>query len=684
MQFMKQLITLTAIFLLTICSSYSQTNEQDSLTILLAYQKQDSAKVDTSLELIKSLYYANNYKKALLYINQSEKLASMLKYDKGTAEIKYFKALIYTQKDDYYNALDNYSKSAHLFKQLNDSLGIAKVNNSIGLIEIKRGNYNKGLRFSLSALNIFEKKNLKQELSLAYNNLSEAYFNTKQFDKALEFNSKALQVREQLKDTTGIILSTNKIAQLYSMRKEHRRAIEYYERTLNYLDAEKDKDIRGDILPKIGKEYLQFNDFEKATTYLFDALNLNRSIKNNTGILKSLNNLANLNLKLNKVRLAEFHLNEAYTLTTQVDNDEELLENYRLRVVIDSIKKDYKNAFNWQREYHALKAKIEKANAIPLTFDEPSNIDTTFDNATISQNTTVSDNTITKKLKLIIYGLIIVLIILGAILISILIRKKIKSTSITQLEETNEQFILEKEAILEQIKHLEDINQVKDRLFSIVSHDLKDSITSIKAFLDLLKEDSISKKEFDDLIPELSDNADNASALLLNLLNWSKSQMQNLEPKPESFNIQDVFKEKMSLIQKKVEQKRIVLLDESIKDFVFADRSMIEIVIQNLLANAVKFSKIGDVITISNRERNSNVLICIEDTGIGISKENQKKLFENSGFTTRGTNEEKGTGLGLSICKDLVELNNGTIWVESEPNLGSKFFVELPKIKSVS
>jgi len=679
---MKQLITLTAI-LLTIYSSFSQTYEQDSLTILLAYQKQDSTKIDTSIELIKSLYNTNNFKKALLYINQSERLASTLKYIKGTAEIKYYKALIYTQKDDYYNALDNYIKSAYLFKQLNDSLGIAKVNNSIGLIEIKRGNYTKGLRFSLSAIDIFEKKDLKRELSLAYNNLSEAYFNTKQFDKALEFNSKALKVREQLQDTTGIISSTNKIAQLYSMRKEHRKAIEYYEKTLNYLDAEKDKDIRGDILPKIGGEYLQFNDFEKATTYLLDALKLNRSIKNNTGILKSLNNLANLNLKLNKVRLAEFQLNEAYTLTNKVDSDEDLLENYRLRVAIDSIKKDFKNAFNWQREYHALKAKIEKSKVISLTFEDPSNIDTTFDSTTIPQHTTVSKNTFARNLDLIVYGLVIALIISIILLISILINKKSKSTSITQLEEKNDQFKLEKEAILDQVKHLEDINQVKDRLFSIVSHDLKDSITSIKAFLDLLKENSISQEEFNELIPELSDNADNASALLLNLLNWSKSQMQNLEPKPELFNIQEVFKEKMSLIQKKAEQKRIVLLDESIEDSVFADRSMVEIVIQNLLANAVKFSKIGDVITISNRERNSNVLICIEDTGIGISKENQKKLFKNSGFTTRGTNEEKGTGLGLSICKELVELNNGTIWVESETNLGSKFFVELPKKKSV-
>jgi signal transduction histidine kinase len=228
--------------------------------------------------------------------------------------------------------------------------------------------------------------------------------------------------------------------------------------------------------------------------------------------------------------------------------------------------------------------------------------------------------------------------------------------------------------------HLEEVNQVKDKLFSIVSHDLKDSISSIKAFLDLLKEDSISKEEFNDLIPELSENANNASALLFNLLNWSKSQMQNLEPKPELFNMQEVFHNKMALVEQKVEDKRIVLIDESQRDFVYADKSMVEIVIQNLITNAVKFSRTGDVITVSNQDFNGKALICIEDTGVGISRENIDKLFNaNNNFTTVGTKNEKGTGLGLTIAKDLVELNNGRIWVESTQNVGSKFFIELPK-----
>lgn len=681
---MKQLITLTA-FLFTIVSSFSQTKEQDSLVMQFAFQKLDSTKVDTSIELIKSFYETQDFQNALGYISQTEKLSASLNYHSASAQIKYYKALIYAQNNDYFNAIDNYNTSLRLYNQLQDSLGIAKVNNSIGLIEIKRGNYNRGLRYSLSAIDIFESKNLRSELSSAYNNLAEAYFMTNQVDKALEFNTKALQVREQLRDSSGIKSSTKNIAILYSMRKEHRRAIEYFEKLLALLDPQDANDmiIRGEILPRIGDEYLQFNDYQKAATYLLDGLRLNRSTDNKAGILRSLNSLAQLNFQQRKVRLAEVQLNEAYGLTRQVEDDEQLLKNYKIRVAVDSAKGNFRSAFRWQREYHDLDNKLKEEKSTPLVIEEePYDIEQPTSTPTDNNVLPVDDKKL-KQFKLLTY------ILGGALLIALiayiltLMNGKNRKEQLEELEETNKQYKLQNDSILEQTRHLEEMNQVKDRLFSIVSHDLKDSITGVKAFLDLLREDSISQEEFDELIPELSENADNAAALLMNLLNWSKSQMQNLEPKPELFNIQDVFQDKMNLVQKKVEQKNIIMLDESIKDFVYADRSMIEIVIQNLLANAVKFSRVGDVITISNRERNGNVLICIEDTGVGISEENQKKLFKNGGFTTRGTNAEKGTGLGLSICKQMVELNYGKIWVESEPNLGSKFFVELPKAKPI-
>jgi len=158
--------------------------------------------------------------------------------------------------------------------------------------------------------------------------------------------------------------------------------------------------------------------------------------------------------------------------------------------------------------------------------------------------------------------------------------------------------------------------------------------------------------------------------------------MESLEPKPEYFNLQEIFRDKLKLVSKKIKNKKIILVDETNPDTIYADRSMIEIVIQNLLTNAVKFCHSGDVISISNSSSNRKALFYIKDTGVGISKENQEKLFKSNSFTTVGTTNEKGTGLGSSICKDLVELNHGKIWVESSVNIGSKFYVELPKERS--
>ncbi|GFZ91554.1 hypothetical protein GCM10011531_24020 [Aquaticitalea lipolytica] len=681
---MKQLITLAAFFSALFC--FSQTNEIDSLSLQLAYQKQDVSKVETSMHLIRALYKANDYKKALMYIDETERLSKSLNYTKGNAEANYYKALIYASKNDYFNAIDNYNKSKRLYKQINDTLGIAKINNNIGIIEIKRGNYVSGLENSLSAIKVFENRHLREDLSSAYNNLAEAYFNTHQIDKALEFNVKALNVREQLRDSLGIKSSTKNIAMLYSMRKEHRKAIEYYENVLRMLNPKQDQALRGEILPRIGNEYLQFKDYDNANKYLAEGLQYNRSINNKDGMLRTLNSIGQLNLEQGNLKVAQMHIAEAYNYAKGTTDKIEVLKNYRLLMKIDSTNNNFQSAYNWQRQYFSLKEELESQDLpkIPVNTDSikegmSSSIDDFDDISSLEKN--IENENQVKKLKAISYILVAAFITVLTILLLIYLKRKNTLRYTQELEEKNEQIQIQNEAILEQTHHLEEINKVKDRLFSIVSHDLKDSISSIKGFLDLLKEDSISKEEFNELIPELSENANNASLLLYNLLNWSKSQMQNLEPSPEMFNIQEVFHNKISLVEQKVEQKRIVVIDESQRDFVYADKSMIEIVIQNLITNAVKFSRVGDIITISNRSQNGNALICVEDTGVGISKENLSKLFKNNNFTTIGTKNEKGTGLGLTICKELVELNKGRIWVESTQNVGSKFFIELPKSK---
>ena len=685
---MRKIITL--ILFLALSIGYSQTNDVDSLALELAFQNQDTLKIETSLKLIQSLYEINDYDRALKYIIESEKLSNNLKYNKGIAEITYYKALIYAKKDDYINAVSGYEKSKALFSQLRDTLGVAKVNNSIGLIEIKRGNYAKGLQFSLIAIKELEKRHLVHDLRLAYSSLADAYYNINAYDKAIEFYLKALDVQEQLNDAKGTNRSNSQLAELYSFKKEHRKAIEYYEKVLANKETNTDS-VRARVFPKLGGEYLKFNDYDKAAGYLVKGLNLNRRRNGyKEGLLTALNNLGDLNLQQNRLILAEQQLLEAGTIAKNIDNKTELLKHYKLMKSLDSTKKRFDRAFVWQRQYYDLKNKLNKKEVKidsktdkPLelelnpNFDKPLVITPKVDTVTKVEATKTKEKF--DRFKLIFYALLAALAIVSTFLILIYLKRNTNIRYTQELEEKNIKIELQNVAFQEQTKHLENVNNVKDKLFSIVSHDLKDSLSSINGFIDLLKDGSLSREEFDNLIPELSENANNASLLLFNLLNWSKSQMQSLEPKPSLFDIQEVFEDKVKLIEQRMENKGISLTDHSLRDFAYADRSMFEIVVQNLLANALKFCKSGDTITISNHISNGSCIVSIADTGIGISKQNLEKLFKNNSFTTVGTNNEKGTGLGLSICKELIELNNGKIWVESTLGVGSTFYVQLPK-----
>ncbi|MDA8874371.1 tetratricopeptide repeat-containing sensor histidine kinase [Winogradskyella sp.] len=684
---MKQFI------LYAICLStaliFAQNAKIDRLTVRLAYQNKDSTKIETSLLLINELYALKDYDKALLFIDQTAELSNSLNYDKGSAQSNYYKGLIFSNKNDGKNAVVYFEKALNSFKILNDTIGIAKVNGKLGIIQIERGNFKKGLQNSLSAISIFEEEDLKDDLSNAYNSLAKVYFKSKKFDKALQYNKKSLRIREELDDLEGMKYTLKNLGELYALKNNYRLSIDNYERMLTLLNNKKDKDLRGEVMTSLGKSYLAINDLKKAAEYLRAGLAFNRIQGNDLGVLISLNAFADLNIKNNRLRLAKTQLDEANKLGKKLNNEEELLYNYKLNTELSSLRNFHQDAFYWQKQYFYLKEKLNKEKLEALTLqiksNQASNISTNLvslkeKNKNIPEKKGSKLSSSQKQNTLLIYGLIASLVFVTALLIFSYLKSSKNTTTTKELSKKNESLGQKNKSLVQKNIQLEEVNQVKDKLFSIVSHDLKDSVSSIKAFLDLLKDDGITKEEFNNLIPELSENANNASSLLFNLLNWSKSQMQNLQSKPELFNIQEVFQIKISLIEKKVNDKGIIVIDESRREFVYADKSMMEIVIQNLITNAVKFTGKGDVITVSNQDYNGKILICIEDTGIGISEENQKKLFNaKKNFTTNGTENEKGTGLGLTISKDLVELNNGRIWLESTPNIGSKFFIELPK-----
>jgi signal transduction histidine kinase len=220
-------------------------------------------------------------------------------------------------------------------------------------------------------------------------------------------------------------------------------------------------------------------------------------------------------------------------------------------------------------------------------------------------------------------------------------------------------------------------------LFSIIGHDLRGPIAAFQGLLKLYKDGEIDGKEFLGFIPKLSSDIEHISFTLNNLLSWGQTQMNGSVTKPSIVSIENLVNENINLLSESAEAKSLKIVNKMTANILsWSDSDQIDIVIRNLMSNAIKFTPEKGMITIDALERSSTWEISVRDTGVGMDKEIQKKIFEkNSNITTYGTNDEKGTGLGLSLCKEMVEKNNGKIWVESFKPDGTCFYFTLPKVR---
>jgi PAS domain S-box-containing protein len=233
--------------------------------------------------------------------------------------------------------------------------------------------------------------------------------------------------------------------------------------------------------------------------------------------------------------------------------------------------------------------------------------------------------------------------------------------------------------IIESEEQLKELNATKDKLFSIIAHDLRSPFNNIIGLSDLLLENIISFEESEKYIKILNSSAKNTLVLLDNLLNWAKSKTGHLRFKPENILFSEIILKNISLNRLLAETKNISINYFSSDDVeVYADENMLKTVLRNLISNAIKFTNVGGNIKIYAFLKQDHVEITISDNGIGMNEKKRKSLFDISTKTTLGTANENGSGLGLVLCKEFVMKNKGEIWVESEEGKGSSFKFTLP------
>ncbi len=245
---------------------------------------------------------------------------------------------------------------------------------------------------------------------------------------------------------------------------------------------------------------------------------------------------------------------------------------------------------------------------------------------------------------------------------------------------------IELQSALLQQKNIEltELNNIKIKLFSIISHDLRTSIYALKNIMDAFAKGGFSREEMLSSLPGVNGEIDKCVELMDNLLSWARNQLNESKVMLQSLELRSMTANIFKFFSKKAMEKNIHLINNiQPTTQVYADPDMMKTILRNLVGNAIKFTKEGGKIEIFTERNNDKIKVMIKDDGVGISEEAMKKIFSERYYTTLGTRQEMGTGLGLMICRDFVKSNNGQFEVNSKNGEGACFTITLPAYKKI-
>ncbi|KAA3619132.1 MAG: sensor histidine kinase [Flavobacterium sp.] len=361
----------------------------------------------------------------------------------------------------------------------------------------------------------------------------------------------------------------------------------------------------------------------------------------------------------------------------------------------DQTKKDFAFRFRWENEYEFDREQVYNDTKVYNTNKDPEyyrnyNIrdsdflssDLNLYGSNIQISTAFKNSTVERNL--VIYILLIGHLLLTS-LFFILNRLRLKSKELNrELESANDLLEYRGQKLSEQNEELKDLNKTKDKLFSIIGHDLKQPLHSITGLLQLLENEQIEDPSLQTIITELKKTTNNTTELLSNLLRWASSQTGDLKYQPVMCDLDAILDNVIEVIKPAARLKSINIHEPVNKNVkVYADANMLSTVFRNLLSNALKFTQPKGNITINTEVNSTYAIVHIQDDGIGMKQEELSRLYNmESQISSLGTSGEIGTGLGLLLCRQFISMNLGKLEVTSKENEGSRFSVFIPLQKT--
>ncbi|CAM1372868.1 tetratricopeptide repeat-containing sensor histidine kinase [Tenacibaculum xiamenense] len=447
-------------------------------------------------------------------------------------------------------------------------------------------------------------------------------------------------------------------------KNNFKEALSYFKqietKKLSFFDEIKETSLLNDI----GVCYIHLKDYENANSYLSKYLNLIEKNQNKIELTEAYNNIANLYYEQYKDAIAIRYFTKAYNLALETSSYDLKRKTAKNMSIVEKNRKNFEKALEYLKEEKRWKDSIFDPEKLQEVYELEKKIIEQEKQKEIDLLALENKTKLAQRNGFIVASVLLLLLLIVGVYSFV---QKNKSHKI----------------ISSQKEELALLNQTKDKLFSVVSHDLRSSVNLMKKSNATLL-GKIQDKNYQDLGGIIVKNAAIANSsynLLDNLLNWATMQTEQLYFHIESLDLNSVVNQVSFNYQPLFDSKELTFENfVQPSSFVLADLDSLKIIIRNLLDNAIKFSNSGGTIKIYNTSSELFEEFVIEDSGIGMNKETIVELQKESPLLNKKKNQnELGTGLGIHLCKSLIKKNNAELFIESSPNKGSKFSICFPK-----
>jgi signal transduction histidine kinase len=668
----------------------AQTSKLADLQNKLKQVKTDTCRLSV-LQQLNDAYTSVDALQKFYYANQCRLLAEKLHNDKAVADAYISMGISCGIRSKLDSALYYFSLGYNQSQKINYAIGMGKSLSDIGFAYDRLDNKKEAIKYDMQSLKILKTTNNKRFINQCITNIGSLYFDLKQFTIAETYFAQCLASATENKDEAGIGYALYTIGNCYQAMRQDDKALDYLKRSLAIRQKLGDVNGTGLVQRALGIVYDHNKQYPLAIASLEDALKNIRSLKDKyeeSAILSIMADVYNDMHNYDKaITTGTESLRIGYEIKSKlsaIDALDKLVPAYQGKKKIDS-------AFKYQTIYIKTQDSLLTEKALK-DVNETEFVRIRSENATLSKNNQIiaSKNTdYVTRLNQYNNVIVVILSILGTttILLIVLYRrnreKQITNNLLEQQKEEiaviNEELSMQMELTEAQNTELEKLNEVKNKFFSIISHDLRGPLSTLQSLFKVYRDGDIGEDELSELLAQLEDTILTTGSFLDNLLEWSKNQLEGMVVEPLNFNISNCIAENIHLFATKIAQKKLNVINLAIRPIqVHADENMINLVIRNLLSNSIKFCNTGDRITLSTEVIGKTVIIGIKDTGPGIKDTDKEKLFKLEHTISSGTHGEKGNHLGLILCKDMITQNNGKIWFESSEGAGTTFWIELP------